>query len=253
LFKHPNTFSQKPKRIISLVPSITELLFSLGLEDETIAITKFCVHPKQWHKIKTRIGGTKNVQIDTIKNLQPDLIICSKEENVKEQIDELAENFPVLLTDVKTYDDALEMIKTVGKICRKEKEAIKIANNIELNFSTLKIEKEIQTAYLIWHKPYMTIGNDTFINAMMQKVGLVNVFAKETRYPIIITENLMERKPNLILLSSEPYPFKQEHINELQTHLPDAKIVLADGEFFSWYGSRMLDAPKYFQTLLLSI
>lgn len=247
------SLAQTPNRIISLVPSITELLFTLGLQEETIAITKFCVHPSSWHKTKTRIGGTKNIQIETIKKLQPDLIICSKEENVKEQIELLAADLPVLLTDVKNYEDALDMILSVGKICNKEKEALLINATIQTNFSQIKITKNITSAYLIWHNPYMTIGSDTFINDMLIKIGLKNVFADKTRYPAISIEDLIEKNPTVILLSSEPYPFAQKHITELQTHLPNTKILLADGEFFSWYGSRMLEAPQYFNALLKSI
>jgi ABC-type Fe3+-hydroxamate transport system substrate-binding protein len=248
-----SSLAQTPSRIISLVPSITELLFSLGLEDETIAITKFCVHPTHWHKNKTRIGGTKNVQIDTIKKLQPDLIICSKEENIQEQVEELATLFPVLLTDVKNYNDALEMISTIGKICYKENEALHITTNIKNNFSNLAITNTIPAAYLIWHKPYMTIGNDTFIQDMMTKAGFENIFADKTRYPMIMVEDIAERNPAVILLSSEPYPFGNKHIAELQAYLPHTKIMLADGEFFSWYGSRMQDAPAYFKSLFQSI
>jgi ABC-type Fe3+-hydroxamate transport system substrate-binding protein len=248
-----SSLAQTPSRIISLVPSITELLHAFGLEAETIAITKFCVHPTHWHKNKTRIGGTKNIQIENIQKLQPDLIICSKEENVQEQIEVLAADFPILLTDVKNYQDALEMIQTIGKICAKEKEANQIVLEIENRFSTIEITKTISAAYLIWHKPYMTIGNDTFIQNMMQKIGLENVFADKTRYPIIDVEDIIVKNPAVILLSSEPYPFKQEHITELQAHLPNTKILLADGEFFSWYGSRMLQAPAYFNTLIQSL
>lgn len=248
-----SSLAQTPSRIISLVPSITELLFSLGLEDETIAITKFCVHPAHWHKNKTRIGGTKNVQIDTIKKLQPDLIICSKEENIQEQVEELATLFPVLLTDVKNYNDALEMISTIGKICYKENEALHITTNIKNNFSNLAITNTIPAVYLIWHKPYMTIGNDTFIQDMMTKAGFENIFADKTRYPMIMVEDIAERNPAVILLSSEPYPFGNKHIAELQAYLPHTKIMLADGEFFSWYGSRMLEAPQYFNALLKSL
>jgi ABC-type Fe3+-hydroxamate transport system substrate-binding protein len=248
-----SSVAQTPSRIISLVPSITELLFSFGLEAETIGITKFCVHPTHWHKNKTRIGGTKNVQIETIKKLQPDLIICSKEENIQEQVEELATLFPVLLTDVKNYNDALEMILTVGKICATETEALQITTTIKNNFSNLAITNTIPAAYLIWHEPYMTIGNDTFIQDMMSKAGFENIFADKTRYPIITVEDIAERNPAVILLSSEPYPFGDKHIAELQAYLPQTKIMLADGEFFSWYGSRMQDAPAYFKSLFQSI
>ena len=253
MFITPSTFTHTPKRIISLVPSITELLYSFGLEAETIGITKFCVHPTHWHKNKKRIGGTKNVQIETIQKLQPDLIICSKEENIQEQIDLLAADFPVLLTDVKNYDDALQMILTLGKICNKENEAVQITNTIQNNFSKIIIKQKINAAYLIWKNPYMTIGGDTFIHDMLLKAGFNNLYENKNRYPEITIAELQAANCQLLLLSSEPYPFAQKHIKELQLFLPNTKILLADGEFFSWYGSRMVDAPQYFNTLLQSL
>ena len=253
MFITQSTFTHTPKRIISLVPSITELLYSFGLEAETIGITKFCVHPTHWHKNKKRIGGTKNVQIETIQKLQPDLIICSKEENIQEQIDLLAADFPVLLTDVKNYDDALQMILTLGKICNKENEAVQITNTIQNNFSKIIIKQKINAAYLIWKNPYMTIGGDTFIHDMLLKAGFNNLYENKNRYPEITIAELQAANCQLLLLSSEPYPFAQKHIKELQLFLPNTKILLADGEFFSWYGSRMVDAPQYFNTLLQSL
>ncbi len=237
-----------PQRIVSLVPSQTELLHYLGLEQETVGITKFCVHPKSWFTSKTRVGGTKNLNIAAIKRLQPDLIIANKEENVKEQIEELANHFNVLVTDVNTVADALQMIIAIGQITGKATEAKLLVNKIEAAF--LKIpapEIFIRTAYLIWNKPYMTIGGDTFINDMLARAGLQNVFAHTARYPEVTIADLQAANCQLVLLSSEPYPFKQKHIDELQQHLPHAKIMLADGEMFSWYGSRMLLAAEYLQ------
>jgi ABC-type Fe3+-hydroxamate transport system substrate-binding protein len=243
--------TSSPKRIISLVPSITELLHYLQLEVETIAITKFCVHPPQWFKNKTRIGGTKNINTEKIISLQPDLILCNKEENVQAQIETLAASLPVYMCDVKTYDDALLMIKEIGILTAKEIEATKLIKNIDEAFyqnKTLYTTK-IKTAYLIWQEPYMTVGGDTFISAMMEKAGLENIYKNENRYPTKTISELQNDNPELILLSSEPYPFKEEHIAELQAYFPKSIIVLADGEMFSWYGSRMLYAAQYFKEL----
>ncbi len=193
------------------------------------------------------------MQIETIKNLQPDLIICSKEENVKEQIEILAADFNVLVTDVKNYDDALQMILNIGKICNKENEALQLVTEIKNNFTKLNVTKNITAAYLIWKDPYMTIGGDTFIHDMLLHCGFNNLFENKTRYPEISIAQLQAANCQLLLLSSEPYPFAQKHIDELQIHLPNTKIVLVDGEFFSWYGSRMLDAPAYFKELIASI
>ena len=244
-----------PKRIISLVPSQTELLYSLGLTDEVIGITKFCIHPEKWFKNKTRVGGTKHYDFEKIKLLQPDLIIGNKEENDEGQIKELMECYPVWMSDIKTLQDALQMILKIGKVVVKGNEATAIANKIETNFLNLKsfvdANKSIKqkALYLIWNNPLMAAGGDTFINEMLRCCGFENVLQTALRYPEIAVEQLHKLNPNFILLSSEPFPFKQKHIDELQMHCPAAKIILVDGEYFSWYGSRLIDAPKYLETV----
>lgn len=243
-------FIQQPQKIISLVPSQTELLSYFDLDKEVIGITKFCVHPNEWFTTKTRIGGTKSLNIDLIKKLEPDLIIANKEENVKEQIEELANEFNVWVTDVNSLEDAYQMIKDVGTLTYKTNEANTLVTLIKTNFSQLPTNNaQLKTCYIIWRNPYMTIGGDTFINDMMRHCGLQNIFENETRYPQITLEKLSTDNCQLILLSSEPYPFKQKHIDELQQQLPGKKIVLADGEMFSWYGSRLLKVPSYFKIL----
>ncbi|CAN5673725.1 helical backbone metal receptor [soil metagenome] len=243
-----------PKRIISLVPSQTELLYDLGLEEEVIGITKFCVHPQNWFRNKTRVGGTKNVDIEKVKALQPDLILANKEENVKEQIEELEKIAPVWISDVNDLDDALDMINSIGLITDRNQQSKVISQNIQNQFQQLQTgNSKLQTAYLIWRNPYMTIGGDTFINNMLKRCGLWNVFEPQQRYPEINLEQLKERNVQLILLSSEPYPFKEKHIEEIRTVLHDAKILMVDGEIFSWYGSRLLYAAHYFKELMNKI
>ena len=254
-----------PQKIISVVPSQTELLFDLGLNEEVIGITKFCVHPQQWFRRKTRIGGTKNLHLEQIKELRPDFIIANKEENVKKQIEILAKDFPVWISDVNNLQDAVQMMATIGEITGRQNEAEILITQIKTNFASLtnnQIPKEslhlkplqtqnpkLKTVYLIWKDPYMTVGGDTFINNMLNYAGFENIFAQLSRYPQITIEQLRAANCQLLLLSSEPYPFRQKHIDELQGQLPDTKIILADGEMFSWYGSRLLKAPAYFQEL----
>ncbi|MEO5946674.1 MAG: helical backbone metal receptor [Chitinophagaceae bacterium] len=239
-----------PKRIISLVPSQTELLADLGLSDEVVGITKFCVHPDEWFRSKTRVGGTKQLIIETIHALKPDLIIANKEENVKEQIEELEKHYPVWVSDVNNLIDAYEMIEQIGLITNKENKAKNIISNIKENFALLQNSNtNLQVIYLIWQKPYMTAGGDTFIHFMLEAAGFKNMYANTTRYPEVTIEELKKKNPDLIILSSEPFPFKQKHIDELQIHLPTPAIILADGEMFSWYGSRLLKAPAYFKKL----
>ncbi|MDQ6903462.1 MAG: helical backbone metal receptor [Bacteroidota bacterium] len=247
--------SKKYSAIISLVPSQTELLYDLGLENEVIGITKFCVHPEKWFKNKTRIGGTKKLNINKIKGLYPDLIIGNKEENVKEEVEELAMHYDVLVTDVNNLADALGMIKAIGKLTGRTAEAFSLSDKIELKFQELihdiSNKRKIKSAYLIWKEPYMAAGGNTFINDMMGYCGLVNIFTNVDRYPQINIDNLQTCE--LILLSSEPYPFKEKHVRELQQQIPGSKIILADGEMFSWYGSRLLLAADYFKLLFQKI
>jgi ABC-type Fe3+-hydroxamate transport system substrate-binding protein len=240
-----------PKRIVSLVPSQTELLYYLGLDEVTIGITKFCVHPNSWFKTKTRVGGTKNVNLQTIHTLQPDLIIANKEENVQEQVIALANLYNVWVTDVNNLTEALQMIKDIGALTNTSSHAQTLIGGINAHFTQLqKPLQPIPTAYLIWQNPYMAAASSTFINDMMQRCGLQNVFIHLERYPAITIEQLQQSNCKLLLLSSEPYPFKEKDIALLQELLPNTKILLADGEMFSWYGSRLLLAPSYFATLL---
>ncbi|MGC4103344.1 helical backbone metal receptor [Ferruginibacter sp.] len=238
------------RRIISMVPSITELLHYFNLEEETIGITKFCVHPSQWFRSKPRVGGTKTVNIAAIQKLQPDLVIANKEENVKDQVEELAKEFTVLLTDVDTVEEALQMIQQVGDCCGKTSAAMQLVSDIQKAFAGIPVSvKPVNTAYLIWNKPYMAAGGGTFINDMLLKAGMQNVFSHKERYPEVTAAQIQEAGCELLLLSSEPYPFKQKHIDELQPLLPGTKILLADGEMFSWYGNRMLHFPEYLKAL----
>ncbi len=287
------------EKIVSLVPSQTELLFDLGLNEAVVGITKFCVHPQKWFRSKARMGGTKNINIEKIKLLEPTLIIANKEENIKEQIEELEKYFTVWVSDVNDLDSALQMIASVGEITGSTDTAQKIIEQIKDGFTQLSNQHfklhqknsepatnpktpapaslsstpqvsgltmgeamagkqnlqrlqpaaKSKTAYLIWKDPYMTVGGDTFINNMLHHAGFLNVFAKQTRYPEVTIEQLRTANCQLLLLSSEPYPFRQKHIDELQAQLPNTKILLADGEMFSWYGSRLLKAPHYFAQL----
>jgi ABC-type Fe3+-hydroxamate transport system substrate-binding protein len=240
-----------PKRIISIVPSQTELLYDLRSDKEVIGITKFCVHPEKWFRSKTRVGGTKQLNLKIIHELDPDLIIANKEENTKEQIDELEKHFPVWISDIKTLNDALVMINAVGEITGTQVAAQKIVLQIIKNFAELKPKiPKIKTAYFIWRDPYMVAGGDTFINEMINYCGFDNIFSKDERYPETNIEELLKKDCELLLLSSEPFPFKQKHIEELQSQLPSVKIILVDGEMFSWYGSRLIHAPLYFNQLL---
>lgn len=237
-----------PQRIISLVPSQTELLFDLGLGERVVGITKFCVHPEEWFRTKTRVGGTKKVDLERVRALQPDLIIGNKEENERADIEALQAEFPVWMSDVRDLEGALDMIRRVGELTGTGSNAEVMANEIAAGFARLApVTEGRRVAYLIWRDPWMAAGSDTFVHDMLRRCGHTNAFAdRSERYPEVSASRLAAADPDLILLSSEPYPFKEKHIAELNMVAPGTPVRLVDGEMYSWYGSRLLLAPAYF-------
>lgn len=250
---HLLNIESPPRRIVSLVPSQTELLAYLGLEKEVAGITKFCIHPEEWFRTKTRVGGTKNVNFDKIAEINPDLIICNKEENKESDVKTLMEKYPVWTSDIHTFDDALNMIKSVGEIMNKTGEAENLILQIKRNFEELRHLKTepLKALYLIWKNPYMAAGKDTFIDSMLSRCNFINVCdTSQGRYPELTMEQIKNLSPEVILLSSEPYPFKEKHLAEFKLYFPRVLSVLVDGEYFSWYGSRLLNAPFYLKSVI---
>ena len=248
------TVSSSPRRIISLVPSITELLSDLNLSDEVVGITKFCIKPENWYRHKTRIGGTKNLNIELIRQLRPDLIIANKEENLKEQVETLQKEFPVWISDVSNFKDAMDMINSICQLTNRENESSQLITSIRGEFEKLHAPKHrLKAAYLIWQDPYMTVGGDTFISDMLHKAGFENVFAFQDRYPTITPPDIESSHCEILMLSSEPFPFNSNHQSLLQNEFSHTKLILVDGEMFSWYGSRLCYAPAYFSGLRASL
>ncbi|WP_080778476.1 ABC transporter substrate-binding protein [Chryseobacterium phocaeense] len=239
-------------KVVSLVPSITEALFDLGLtENEVIGRTKFCIHPVNRIKNVPIIGGTKNINIDKIKALQPDLILANKEENIKEQVEALMDDFKVTVTHVETVEDNYYLLKTLGNIFNKEEKAQLFNLKIYEVLEQTKLDAPVKAAYLIWKNPYMTIGSDTFIHHILSEIGFENIFKHQTRYPEVQMEDLADAE--VIMLSSEPFPFKEKHIEEMRAFYPDKKIMIVDGEAFSWYGTHIAKCEAYFKGLLAEI
>lgn len=240
-----------PRRIVSLVPSQTELLFDLGLAASIVGITNYCIYPTDQVKNIPKVGGTKNVNIEEIKRLNPDLIIGNKEENEREGIETLKKTFPVWMSDIFCLEDALDMITRVGSLTGKDREAETIVLNIQRSF-TFPAPSNVSpksAAYFIWRKPYMVAASHTFIDDMLQRAGFTNAFASLVRYPELSAGQLQEAQPDHIFLSSEPYPFKEKHLAEFRTLCPEAKVSIVDGELFSWYGSRLKHSAAYFSKL----
>lgn len=242
-------FDSTPQRIVSLVPSQTELLVDLGVGDRLVGVTKFCVHPKGLREKTTVVGGTKKVHLERIYALNPDLIICNKEENTAKMVEELEDIAPVWISDIKDIPDSIEMIRSLGGLIDLKESAMKLMDGIceeWRQFEQFMFNRpRRKVAYLIWKHPFMAAGTNTFIDALLRLNKFDNII-HEARYPEIRSENLLEAE--LVLLSTEPYPFKEEDVTEIRRRL-NKDIKLVDGEYFSWYGSRLLKAFSYFRSL----
>lgn len=249
---------ETPKRIISLVPSQTELLCDLGLQSSLVGVTKFCIHP---HHIKTEVpivGGTKQIHIEKIKALYPDIILCNKEENTKDIVEACATICNVHVSNIYDLKDSFELIEQYGGIFNRKKEGLKIIDSIkkevEVFQSFIKDRPQLKTAYFIWKNPWMVAANNTFVNYLLKLNKFENVFKSRERYPVVeLREESDNKVIDLILLSSEPFPFNEEHKKEVHEYFPKATVMLVDGEMFSWYGSRLIKAFQYFKALHLNL
>ncbi len=237
-----STYQKEAKRIVCLVPSLSEFLCELGLGDRVIGITKFCVHPKEWHQSKNRVGGTKTVKLKKIHDLQPDLIIANQEENEQSQIEELSAHYPVFLSQINTVSDSFKSLGMIGQLCNKEQRAKEIINELKATIQCFQEEcKTLNYLYFIWKDPYMVAGQDSYINHFLKDLAWKNKAEMQIeRYPELSISEIKQLDANVLLFSSEPYPFKERHLDELKNHFPDSNIELINGEWFSWYGVRIL-------------
>ncbi|MFL9832148.1 helical backbone metal receptor [Flavobacterium sp. ST-87] len=253
-----HTFDKVPQRIVSLVPSQTELLVDLGLESKIVGITKFCIHPKHLKNTKCIVGGTKKVNYDKIKALKSDVIICNKEENTLEIVENLRAVCAVWVTDIVTIEDNFKMIEDFGKLLDCNIEAKLLISGLSFALSDFKqfIERKPirKVVYFIWKNPYMVAGSDNFINELLKLNRFENIFENQPRYPEMQLQQINEAADlNFMFLSSEPYPFKQKDILEMKALVNQPGIILVDGEMFSWYGSHLLKAFAYFKELHLKL
>lgn len=247
------SLSTSPRRIISLVPSLTELIAEgLGLASSLVGITDYCVHPAVVAQSVTAVGGPKSINIATVKAMQPDLVVASREENIREQIAELSTFVPVFVTDVVSIAGACETIAQLGEVLAVPTRALALVEDIREGFrSYVKPNPAVRAVYLIWKDPYMAVGAGTFIDDMLNASGFCNVAAETfARYQQVEIAQLAAMNPDVVLLSSEPYTFTGQDREELKSQLPTSAILHVDGEIFSWYGNRMLKAPAYFKQLL---
>jgi ABC-type Fe3+-hydroxamate transport system substrate-binding protein len=244
-------FRFPPGRILSVVPSITELLFDLGLEERIVGRTKFCTHPPDKVRSLPRVGGTKALKPEIIRELRPDLILANQEENTRRQILKIAHEFPVWVSDVRTFDDALFFIMETGRLTDAEQRANALADRIRASFDALpELKQPVEVLYLIWKNPLMAVGNSTFIHSMLEICGLRNCLEDIQRYPALEPGQIQSLNPDYVFLSSEPFPFSDKHLEDLRPIFPGTRFKFVDGRYFSWYGSAMLGAANYFGDLI---
>lgn len=244
----------RPRRIVSVVPSQTELLFDLGAGDRVVGVTRFCIRPAGALAAVPRVGGTKQLRLDVLEALAPDLVIGNKEENERGQIETVAARFPVWLSDVASLEDAVTMIEAVGDLVGAASAASGIVARVIEGFDQLPSASGLRVLYLIWRKPWMAAGTGTFIDYLLRRCGFTNVLAERAldRYPTLTDAQLRELEPDLVLLSSEPFPFATKHVPEIAALLPEAAIRLVDGEAFSWFGSRLIESAHVLRELVES-
>ncbi len=245
----------EPQRIISLVPSLTELLHEMGLEKQLVGITKYCVHPIHYQSTKTKVGGTKKVKFDAIKELKPDFILCSKEENTEEMVQELEKMATVYVSDVNTFEESLLLIRKLGIILHRRMQADRIVQKIkdrQQEFqSFLQGRKKYAVVYFIWAEPWMVAGGKTFINNMIKVAGFTNAYEHLERYPEVKINRIRfsAHNPEVLMFSSEPYDFSDEEVYEVVRKNKNLLTIYVDGQYFSWYGSRLSKAFDHFKEI----
>lgn len=227
---------RKPVRVVSLVPSITEFLIDLGAE--VVGRTKFCIHPSEKVTAIPVIGGTKKFDFSKIRALKPDLIVGNKEENYPEGIALLEKDFPVWMSQVITLDDAVDLMTGLGQVLGLDGDYW--AGKFRETLARTKNTASGSVLYFIWKDPWMVAGPETYIHSYLHHLGYQNAISK-SRYPKLSIEQLSDLQPDTVLLSSEPYPFKAKHLEEVQEMFPYARIRMVNGEVYSWYGTRFLN------------
>ncbi len=238
-----------PQRIVSLCPSQTETLWALGAAHRLVGRTRYCIQPQGVIEFVAVVGGTKKVDFQAVAQLKPDLIIAEKEENTLQDVEGLSKIAPVYVTKNESFEESLETISRLGALIQAEAAAHALTTAITSAWAQVRpVEQPLKVLYLIWPKPLMTVGRTTFIGAILERLGLENLGAQLTgRYPIL--ENPQALRPDVVLLSTEPYPFKPVHIPSFQQIWPTAHVKVVRGDYFAWYGARQLEAAPYFASL----
>ncbi len=235
-------------RIVSLVPSITELVCELGLADQLVGRTGFCIHPRQAVKRIPKVGGTKSVDLEKVRQLAPTHAIVNVDENRKETADALAAFVPnVIVTHPLAPLDNLALYRQIGNAFGKQREAEDLCARFELIYQDVvkKTFSRKRVLYLIWKGPWMTVSRDTYVSRTLGLFGLQTLpESADARYPAIPLEEPWLPEVECVLLSSEPYRFRAKHLDEIG-HALKRPVRLIDGEMTSWYGSRAIRGLAY--------
>lgn len=243
-------YEYPPKKIISIAPGMTETLYALKLDKEMVGRTRYCIFPADKVGGAAVVGGTKDIDLEKIKLLNPDLILAEKEENTKEIVEQLEEFFPVFVAEVQSISDAYRMINDMGKLTARESLAQNLLTIIQNEFKSLPQVENKRAAYMIWRNPYMVVGRNTYINSLLEELGFINPFANlSSRYPVVTEEELKEAGLDMVFLATEPFRFKEKHIKEFQQFLPEVNPLIVNGEMF-WYGAKMREAASYLRKLV---
>lgn len=231
------------RRIVSLVPSLSETVCDLGLRDELIACTKFCIEPKDLHRSCTLVGGTKDFDVAQILSLNPTHILCNQEENPKAPVEELMKHVPTSVTFPKSPKDVPAMLRDIGDFLAARDPFERAARELEGAMQALQLLPRQRFLYFIWRQPYMIAGRDTYISRFLEQWGWENAAPKDERYPSLEPNEITAAKADLILFSSEPFPFRKRDADRLRTEIADCPpIYRIDGQMLSWFGTRTVKA-----------
>ncbi len=245
-------------KIVSLCPSLTELVFDLGRGADLVGVTEWCIHPAAGVASIEKVGGTKNPEVERICELAPDLVLMNEEENRREDAELLAASGLAIHTSFpRTVEETAEMVRSIGAALERSEAAAPIAADILARAARVRAAAEaaapVRWTYLIWRKPWMAVNGDTFTDALLSLAGGVNVFGEHAeRFPTVTADDLRTARPDVVLLCTEPFPFADKHADELAeaTGIDRERFVIADGEYLSWHGSRTPDGVDYAARLI---
>lgn len=254
--ERPLEVKSKPKRIVSLVPSLTEALFLFGLDDAVAGVTSFCVEPKEAVAAKPKVGGTKTLNVPRVLELKPDLVVASAEENRKEDIQALInEGLSVFVTLPRTVAEAIDMLEQLAEMTRAGREAGRIVKEARSALAELAVANQevepVRTFCPIWRSPWMTVGPGSYVHDFVTVCGGANIFEwRQDRYPRIELTEMAERDPEVVLLPDEPYRFSEKHLPEITAFrdvraVQDGRIYLVEGKHLCWYGPRIAGSLRH--------